>query len=252
MASGVLAHSYKTVADAHWGFHQVELDEQWRRLTTFITPWGRYQCCRTPMGYCAAGDAYTNDAIVGVPQKYKCVDDTLLHDTSVEEAFWHTFEFLEVCTKAGVTLKPEKSQFCRREAAFVGYHLTWDTYEPTDERLAAIKGLRMPAQPSITDVRSRCGLMNQLAPFLATVPLMTPFRDLLKKPIGKMVFWDDCLQQKLVQAKEAICQLPKQGLAYYDRTRPTIAITDWYKDGIGFVVMQHYCSSPSANAPLCC
>lgn len=29
------SHSYKTVADARWGFHQVELDEESGRLTTF-------------------------------------------------------------------------------------------------------------------------------------------------------------------------------------------------------------------------
>lgn len=49
IASGVPPHSFKNVADDHKGFHQVELDEGNRPLTTFITPWGRYQYCRTPM-----------------------------------------------------------------------------------------------------------------------------------------------------------------------------------------------------------
>ena len=255
MASGIPVHSYKSVADAHWGFHQVELDEESRRLTTFITPWGRYQYCRTPMGHCAAGDAYTkrfDDAIIDLPRKYKCIDDTLLYDTGVEEAFWHVYDFLEVCAKAGVTLKPEKFRFCHREVDFVGYHLAWDTYKPTEERLTAIRDFQMPEKPSITDVRSWFGFVNQLAPFLATAPLMSPFRDLLKKPAGKTVYWDECLQNKFIQAKEVICQLAKQGLAYYDKTRPTMAITDWCKDGIGFVVMQQYCSCSPNTAPLCC
>jgi len=233
----------------------VELDEDSRPLTTFITPWGRYQYCRTPMGHCSAGDAYTkrfDDAIQDLPRKHKCVDDTLLYDTSVEEAFWHTYDFLEVCAKARVTLKPEKFRFCRREVEFVGYHLGWDTYKPAEERLTAIRDFRMPAQPSITDVRSWFGFVNQLAPFLATAPLMAPFRDLLKKPVSRKVFWDDFLQQRLVQAKDVICQLVKRKLAYYNKTRPTVAITDWCKDGIGFVVMQQYCSCPSSCAPLCC
>ena len=83
MVSGVPLHSYKTVADAHWGFHQVELDEESQRLTTFITSWGRYKYLRTPMGHCAAGDAYMKrfgDAIQDIPRKFKCVDDTLLYD----------------------------------------------------------------------------------------------------------------------------------------------------------------------------
>ena len=59
MVSDVPPHSYKTVADAHWGIHQVELEEESRHLTIFITAWGRYQYCRTPMGHCSAIDAYT-------------------------------------------------------------------------------------------------------------------------------------------------------------------------------------------------
>ena len=38
MVSGVPVHSFKTVADAFWGFHQVELQEESKHLTTFITP----------------------------------------------------------------------------------------------------------------------------------------------------------------------------------------------------------------------
>ena len=44
IVSDMPPRSFKTVVDAHWGFHQVELDEESRQLTTFITPWPRYQC----------------------------------------------------------------------------------------------------------------------------------------------------------------------------------------------------------------
>jgi len=89
-----------------------------------------------------------------MPRKHKCIDDTLLYATSIEEAFWHTYEFLEVCAETGVMFKPEKFQFCKREVLFVGYHLGWDTYEPSMEHLTAIRDFRMPAQPSTTDIRS--------------------------------------------------------------------------------------------------
>ncbi|KAK3887585.1 hypothetical protein Pcinc_008290 [Petrolisthes cinctipes] len=64
LVSGIPRHTYKTTSDAHWGFHQVELQEDSKRLTTFITPWGRNRYRRTPMGHCAAPDAYTRS-----PQK---------------------------------------------------------------------------------------------------------------------------------------------------------------------------------------
>ena len=254
MVSDVPPHFFKTVADAHWGFHQVELDEESRHLTTFITPWGRYQYRRTPMGHSTSTDAYTkrfDDALCDFPRKHKCVEDTLLYDSSVETSFWHTYDFLELCARRGITLKPEKFMFCRREVEFVGYHLGWEAYKPTEDRLSAIRNFALPSQPSITDIRSWFGFVNQLAPFLATAPIMAPFRD-LKKPTGRKVYWDEQLQQKMDKAKDVICELAKDGLAFYDRARPTAAITDWSKDGIGFVVVQQYCSCVSSETPLCC
>lgn len=255
MVSGIPHRTYKTVVDAHWGFHQVKLHEKSKKLTTFITPWGRYRYCRTPMGHCAAPDAYTRRydvTIEGIPRKFKCIDDTLLFDSSVEDAFWHAYDLLETCAKKGVTLKPEKFKFCRRQVDFVGFHVGWDTYRPTEERLAALRSFDMPPQPSLTDIRSWYGFVNQLAPFLATAPIMEPFRELLRKPQGKKVYWDDNLQNKFAQAKEVISKLAKEGLTFYDKNRPTVVATDWSKVGIGFVVLQQHCSCSMKDAPFCC
>ena len=94
------------------------------------------------MGHCSASDAYTrrfDDTIQDMPRKFKDVDDTLLYDACVDDAFWHAYEFLNTRANAEVTLKPEKFKFCRREAEFVGFHLGWDPYQPTLEPLVAIR-----------------------------------------------------------------------------------------------------------------
>ena len=255
MVSSVPGHAYKTVADAYSGYHQVQLDEESTKLTTFITPWGRYQYLRTPMGHCAAPDAYSkrfDDAIASVERKFKCIDDVLLYDDSVESAFWHTYNFLETCYESGITLNPDKFRFCKREVEFVGYDLGWESYHPTSDRLAAIRDFPMPSEPTITDIRSWHGLVNQLAPFMATAPVMAPFRDLLKKPVKKKVYWDSVLQQKFEETKGTICRLVKDGLKYYDKSRPTAAVTDWSREGIGFVILQQYCQCVSAETPFCC
>ncbi|KAK8381385.1 hypothetical protein O3P69_018454 [Scylla paramamosain] len=147
--------------------------------------WHRSVPADPPMGHCAAPDAYTkrfDDALVDIQRKFKCIDDTLLHDESVEGAFWHAYELLEACARQGITLKPEKFRFGRREVEFVGFHVGWESYKPTDERLAAVRDFSMPAKPTLTDIRSWFGFVNQLAPFIATAPIMEPFRDLLKRP----------------------------------------------------------------------
>ena len=60
------------------------------------------------------------------PRKLKCVDDTLLFVASVEDALWHAYSFLETCAVKGITLKPEKFKFSRREVDLLGFHVGWD------------------------------------------------------------------------------------------------------------------------------
>lgn len=81
-------------------------------------------------------------------------------------------QFLELCAKKGITQRPEKFRLCRRE------------------RLAVIRNFGMPDMPSLIDIRLWYAFVNQLAPFLATAPIMGTFRELLWKPQGKRVYWD--------------------------------------------------------------
>ena len=76
----------------------------------------------------------------------------------MEQAFWHVVDFLEVCEQKGITLNPSKFKFCKREVEFVGYLLGWDAYQPTADRLSAVKDFPMPSEPSITDIRAWHGM----------------------------------------------------------------------------------------------
>ena len=58
LACQVKPHTKKTVFDATDGYHSIELDEESRKLTTFITTYGRFRYRRLPQGFLAAGDAY--------------------------------------------------------------------------------------------------------------------------------------------------------------------------------------------------
>ena len=140
-------HSYKTVADAKNGYHQVRLDEESSKLTTFLTEFGRYRYLRSPQGLRSSGDAYTrrfDEILVDIPRKHKVVDDCLLYDASIEDSFFHTFDFLLTCAKNGVTLAEKKFKFCEKEVDFAGYHLGWEKYHPSSDIVSAIHNFPMP------------------------------------------------------------------------------------------------------------
>ena len=142
LACQVATNTKKTVIDATDGYHYVMLDDESKALTTLITEWGRYRYRRLPQGYLAAGDAYTrryDEIIKDVPNKVKCVDDTLLFDTSIEKSFYHTWDYLDLCAKNGITLNKEKFKFCEDTVEFAGLKLTPSGILPSDAIIAAIK-----------------------------------------------------------------------------------------------------------------
>ena len=111
-----------------------------------------------------------------------------------------------------------------------------------------------PSMPTITDIRSWFGLVNQLAPFLATTSMMAPFRELLQssKLVGRKVYWDEELQKTFETTKSALCDIAVKGLSYFDTSKETVLITDWSKVGIGLVLLQKHCICKGEINPLCC
>jgi len=69
------------VFDALKGYHQIELDDESRALTTFLTPFGRYRYKRLPFGESDAGDVFTlryGLAVDSSTEGRRTTEDTLL------------------------------------------------------------------------------------------------------------------------------------------------------------------------------
>ena len=153
------------------------------------------------------------------------------------------------------TLPNDKFKFALREVEFVGYKVGWPDYHPSDNMFKSIKESKMPAQPTITDVWLRFGLVNQLNPFLASSEIMSPFRDLLRSSntnSTKQVYWDNELECIFEKAKLSIIDMAKNGLAYFDCTKRTALVTEWSKKGIGFILLQKHCDCDNDVTILCC
>ena len=137
----------KTVLDAVDGYHSVPLDKTSQPLTTFITEWGRFMYLRMPQGSLASGDAYTrryDEVIKDIPRKVKIMDDTMLYDPSIEESFYHTFDFLLHCAKNGIVLNRDKFQFCQDTVQFGGLQITPSGVTPSKPMLEAILNFSIP------------------------------------------------------------------------------------------------------------
>ena len=251
LACQVPANQYKTVLDAVDGYHSVELDEESRKLTNFVNEWGVFRCIRSPQGFFSSGDGYTRryDMITkDVPRCKKIVDDTLLHDETIEESYWHTWDYLKLCAENGVVVNVGKFQFCQTSVTFAGLKLTPNGVAPTDRMLAAIKDFPVPKD--ITGARSWFGLVNQVSWAHTITEEMKPFRELIKK--NSKFHWSSTLDSLFKKSKELIISAVKEGIQAYDPSLHTCVQCDWSRTGIGYLLLQKYCGCQMEKAPICC
>ena len=249
-ARAVPAGKIKTVFDCWNGYHSIPLHEDDYHYTTFITQWGRFQYMVAPQGYIASGDGYSRrfDEIVShIPNKTKCIDDTLLWADTIEESFAQAVEWLDICGNHGIVLNPKKFVFAQESVEFAGFTITKDSVKPSPKYLSAIRDFPTPV--SLTDVRSWFGLVNQVAYAFAAAEMMSPFRSFLK---SKATFqWTDELEGLFQKSKEAIVQQIEHGVKIFEKSRPTCLATDWSKSGIGYWLLQKHCSCATVK-PFCC
>lgn len=240
----------KTVFDAWNGYHSIPIREEDRHLTTFITPWGRYRYCTAPQGYIASGDAYSrrfDEIVADIPNKTKCIDDTLLWSDNLEQSFYQACQWLDICGQNGITLNPQKFVFGKDTVEFAGFEVTLENVRPCRKYMQAI--MDFPTPKNITDVRSWFGLLNQVSYAFSMADKMLPFRELLKP--GIPFYWDSHLQAIFDESKYTIVGEIEQGVRIFDKTKPTCLATDWSKTGLGFWLLQKHCPCAKLE-PFCC
>ena len=250
LARRIPKDTWKTVTDAWNGYHSVPLRVSDRPLTTFITPFGRWRYIRAPQGFLSSGDGYNRrfDAVLSTfERKERCVDDTVHHDTDLEQHWWRTIDFLTRVGQAGIVLNPDKFQFAERSVDFAGFRVSDSSIEPLPKYLDAIK--EFPSPTSTTDVRSWFGLVNQVANYAQLRDLMAPFKPFLS---ARCQFsWSSELEAAFESSKEAIVEAIRKGVEIFDMQRRTCLRPDWSRRGIGYFLLQQHCDCPS-SLPDCC
>ena len=230
---------YFTTADALCGYWQMELADEDQHLTTFITPYGRFQHCRGPMGFAATGDAFClrgDKALQGIQRCVKVVDDILLYDEDFGQHLQRIRDVLTRCREHGITLNREKFTVAASSVKFCGYKISHDGIAADEDKVKAIRDFPTPS--NLTDLRSFMGLVNQLTEFTPDIastatdlrPLMSPKRTFLWTPDHDAAF---------LRTKNALVSPPV--LAAFDPGTPVILQTDASRlNGLGYALLQDY------------
>ncbi|XP_077969846.1 uncharacterized protein LOC144424396 [Styela clava] len=239
----------KSILDITDGYHSVPLDEESQPLTTFITPWGRFMNTRLIQGFKSAGDIFNRnlDLILeesNIEKVQHVVDDLCLYESDIQSSFYQVWDFLTLSVQKGIVFNPDKFKFCQDTIIFAGLKITPAGIAPAPALLDSIKNF--PPPTNIHDARSWHGLVNQISWAYAISPIMLP----LKK--GSKFIWDDTLQSIFEKSKAKLITLCEEGIKSFDLHRPSLIQCDWSKDGIGYLLLQKYCTCGTNEAPNCC
>ena len=109
----------------------------------------------------------------------KIVDDSCLYDKDIETCFWHTLDYIQLCSSNGIVFNPTKFVFAKDEVDIAGFLITSDRVKPTPKIIVAIENF--PTPTNITGIRSWFDLINQVSYAFAQAPIMASFRELLGK-----------------------------------------------------------------------
>ena len=97
--------------DLKWGFHQIELEEDSRAITTFLTHRGLYRYRRLMFGITSAPEKYQkiiSDVLAGCSGVANIADDLVINGTDLEEHDSNLRKVLTRLEEQGLTVNGEK------------------------------------------------------------------------------------------------------------------------------------------------
>ena len=87
----------------------------------------------------------------------KCVNDSCLYSNNIEQCFWQTIEYINLCARNGMVLNPDKFMFRADTIEIAGFDMTRDGYKPTKKMLDSIANF--PVLTNLTGICSWFGLV---------------------------------------------------------------------------------------------
>jgi len=225
-----------SVLDMNEGYHQIELEEASRHLTTFYGTRGKMRYTRLNYGTISAQDIFDkamDDTIDGLDGVCHIRDDFIVHGKNDQDHNKHLESLLRRFQDEGLTLNPEKCKFRVSEVEFFGFIYSKDGVRPSPSKIAALQNMTPPQNTQ--EVRSLLGMAQYSAQFIPRFSeITTPLRQLTHQNTKWQ--WTEKEQSAFEKLRNALSD--SAVLSYYETGQPTRLSVDAGPNGLGAILFQ--------------
>ncbi|KAL8443861.1 hypothetical protein Emag_005763 [Eimeria magna] len=231
---------YFSVLDMCKGFYQIEIAEEDRPKTSFVTPDCQRQYRRLPFGFASSPAIFKRmvDLLLG---GMKCVsavgyiDDIMVYSDTWDAHRAHLRQLVQALRDANLQLHPGKCSFGAAAVRYLGHIVSRDGIKPCPSKVQAI--LEMPVPKTARAVQRFLGKCRYYRNFIPTFSITAA--PLFQAAARQMDFtWAPAADTAWRALCKALSSEPV--LAHPDYTRPFYLDCDGAGDGLGAVLLQPY------------
>ncbi|UYV64710.1 K02A2.6-like, partial [Cordylochernes scorpioides] len=228
---------YFTSLDLCSGYWQVEVEEQDREKTAFITPDGLYQFNVLPFGLCNGPATFERlmDTVLRTHKWKICLcylDDVIIFAEDLHSHLNRLKTILECLKTAGLTLNASKCRFAYTKLLILGHVVSNEGIAPDPEKIISIR--KFPTPRTVKDVRAFLGLCSYYRRFIREFSKVAlPLQILTRK--NHSFAWGKEQELSFNSLKNKL--ISPEVLIHYDPNKPIGLHTDASDQGLGAVLV---------------
>uniref|UniRef100_T1KVH5 RNA-directed DNA polymerase n=1 Tax=Tetranychus urticae TaxID=32264 RepID=T1KVH5_TETUR len=224
--------------DLYQGYFQIEIPPSERGKTVFLTPDGKYQYKRLPMGLACAPFEFQRlmNTVLNGLNYTECLgyfDDIPVMGKSWSELLCNTRLVLDRLRDWNLEIKTDKCQFGVTELVLLGHLVNGDGIRPDPNKVAALK--KLPYPTSVKQLQSIMGCYNYFSRYIKNYStLATPLYKLISKERKFKMLKQD--HQALDELKNALIE--ETMLVHFDPELQKKLTVDASDVAVGGILLQ--------------
>lgn len=231
-------YKYYTTLDLYSGYYQVEMDDDSKEKTAFVTCDGQYEFNRMPFGLTNAPSVFQRliNRVLGplrgtIAMAY--LDDILCPGKTFKEGLENLELVFKTLKENNLTLNPKKCFFFKTIINYLGFEITREGVKPGLLKIKAV--MNFPIPKNVHNIRQFLGLTGFFRRFIEKYAhIAKPLSILLHKE--QPWKWDEEQQSAFQALKNKLIERPI--LAIYDSKLETEVHTDACQNGIAGILLQ--------------